>query len=111
MTENKETDKKETDKKETENKETENKETENKGRLVEDVLKIIMNIIPENEVELIKDLDSYDKSLFNKAPELRRSGECWIPFINILDLHIPNIVDEWHVKIRDILNNENSNND
>ena len=85
--------------------------TENKGRLVEDVLKIIMKIIPTNEVELIKDLNNYDKSLFNKAPEVRRGADCWIPFINILDLHIPNIVDEWHIKIRDVLNNDNANND
>lgn len=88
-----------------ENQETENQETENKGRLVEDVLKIIMNIIPTNEVELIKNLGNFDKSLFYKSPELRRSADCWIPFINILDFHIPNVVDEWHIKIRDILNN------
>ena len=81
-----------------------NKET---GRLVEDILKEILKIIPSSEENLIHDLYNFKLSLHNKAPEVQRGSDCWIPFVNILNLHIPLIKDEWHIIIKDILLNKN----
>jgi hypothetical protein len=77
-----------------------------KGRLVEDVLKKVLEVIPSNEIELIKELNLYYRSLDNKAPEIRRAAEGWIPFINILNYFIPNKVEDWHITIKDILENK-----
>lgn len=76
-----------------------------KGRFVEDVLKQVLEVIPSCEVELIRELDLFKQSLHNKAPEIRRAAECWEPFINILNYCIPYKVEEWHFKIKDILEN------
>lgn len=81
-----------------------NKET---GRIVEDILREIMKIIPTSEVELIHALNKFKFSLHNKAPEVQRGSDCWIPFIDILNLHIPIIKDDWHILIKDILLNKN----
>ena len=75
------------------------------GRFVEDVLKQVLEVIPSCEAELIKELYLFKESLHNKAPEMRRSSECWQPFINILNYFIPNKEEEWHIKIKDILEN------
>jgi hypothetical protein len=77
-----------------------------KGRLVDDILKKVLEFVPYDEAGLIKELNLYYKSLDNKAPEIRRGSECWIPFINILNYFIPNIVEDWHIVIRDILENK-----
>jgi hypothetical protein len=77
-----------------------------KGRFVDDILKKVLEVIPSDEVNLRKELNLYFRSLDNKAPEIRRAAECWIPFINILNYFIPDKVEDWHMKIRDILENK-----
>ena len=78
-------------------------ETE-KGRLVEDVLKKIMTLIPDSEEKLINELNKFKLDLNYCAPEIQRGPECWIPFINILNFFIPKKEEEWQLRIRDILN-------
>ena len=78
-----------------------------KGRLVEDVLKEIMKIIPNSEEKLIKELNNFNSlTLYYSAPEIQRGPECWVPFIDILNFFIPKKEEEWQLKIRDILNNK-----
>jgi len=74
-----------------------------KERLVEDVLDKILQIIPISETKLIYDLNNYKNSLHNKAPEIRRTPDCWIPFINILNYHISEIKETWQIEIRNVL--------
>ena len=83
------------------------------NRSVIDVIKLVAQIIPENETELIVELSKYVKSLFNKAPELLIGAECWIPFINILNQYIPDMKEVWHIQIDELLkhNKTDINND
>ena len=74
-------------------------------RSVLDIIKQILNIIPENEIQLINELNKYVKTLYNKAPELLKSADCWMPLIHILNYYIPDIIEEWHIKIDNLLKN------
>lgn len=74
-------------------------------RSVIDVIKLLTNIIPKNEIELINELNKYVKTLYNKAPELLKSSDCWIPFIHILNYYIPDIIEDWHIQIDNLLKN------
>jgi hypothetical protein len=74
-------------------------------RSVIDVIKLLSNIIPRNETELINELNKYVKSLYNKAPELLKGTECWLPFIHILNYYIPDITEDWHIQIDILLKN------
>ena len=74
-----------------------------KGRLVEEVLSQIIKIIPETEILLIRDLNTFRDSLHNKAPEMRRAADCWVPFLDLLNYYIPYKKDAWHLQINDIL--------
>lgn len=65
-------------------------EQEPKGRLVSDVLRKIMPLIPTSETKLLDVLNKFKQDLSYKADELERGPECWIPFINILNHYIPN---------------------
>jgi hypothetical protein len=78
-------------------------ETKKEGRLVDEVLKEIMKVIPESEDKLINALNKFKSNLNYEAPEIRRGPECWIPFIQILNFYIPIKENEWQLKIRDIL--------
>jgi hypothetical protein len=73
-------------------------------RLVNEIIRVVIEIIPESETTLINELKNYKKTLFNQAPESLSGSYCWIPFINILNNHINDIKEEWQIKIRDILN-------
>jgi len=75
-----------------------------KGRLVDDVLEQIIKIIPVDETKLIDNLNKFKSSLFNKSPEVKRGADCWVPFINLLNFHIPHIKDEWQIEIKNIIN-------
>ena len=54
-----------------------------KNRLVVDVIKVVVKIIPKSETNLINELNHYKKCMFNQAPEVLSSAYCWIPFLNI----------------------------
>lgn len=78
------------------------------SRSVYDVIKTVLEIVPENETSLISDLNKYETKLSYKAPEVLTGSDGWIPLINILNLHIPLIKEEWQIKIREILKNNES---
>ncbi len=77
-------------------------------RKVTDVYKQISPIIPtDNSGEkLNNELKVYIESLWNMAPEELMGNYCWGPFINILNSHITEIKDPWHLKIQEILLNK-----
>jgi len=73
-------------------------------RSVFDVLKQVMEVIPDTEVNLIKALIKFkDKELYYMAPELLIGGEAWEPFIYILNNFIPDKNEKWQIEIKDIL--------
>lgn len=74
-------------------------------RSVIDIIKQVVNIVPTNEIELINELNKYTRTLYNKAPELLKGSDCWFPLIHILNYYIPDIKEEWHIKIDNLLKN------
>lgn len=77
-------------------------------RDIYDVYEIIDSYIPYEYNELKKDLKDYIDSIWNQAPEVRRSSDTYIPFANILIKYIPNISDlqpndeKWKYNIKNI---------
>ena len=78
------------------------------GRFIEDVHKKILEQIPSNQIEFREELQNYIDSLWNIAPEVRRSSHTYIPYFNIMSKYIPNITElkdsdpEWWFECRDI---------
>lgn len=75
-------------------------------RNIENILNEVMEYIPEEETALLEDLNNFKKGLCYKAPELRNSCICWLPFQNILNFHITSFEEEWKVKIKKIFNDD-----
>lgn len=74
------------------------------ARCVEEILIKVKELIPNSETKLLEELNNFQFSLRNKAPEVKKGSYCWIPFINILNFYIPNIVEKWQIEIRNIIN-------
>lgn len=74
-------------------------------RDIEDVHLKILSIIPEENNELKVELEKYIKSMWNKAPEVRKGSETFILYTNILCKHIPEFDTQWKIQVRDIFNN------
>jgi hypothetical protein len=63
-------------------------------RDIVDVYKKIDEIIPFDYIEFKQSLKYYiENYIWNKAPEVRRSKETHIPFLNILLKYIPNLFE------------------
>ena len=75
------------------------------SRSVIDVANQILEIIPDKEYTLKRDIRKYIESQFNKAPEVLRGSICWIPFSHILNKHVDVFDEDWKIHIRDIVNN------
>lgn len=73
------------------------------GRLVTDIIIIILEKIPNTERELLRRLQNYYHSLWNKAPESLKSRDGWDPFVNILNSFIPVMHTDWHMEIYNIV--------
>jgi hypothetical protein len=70
----------------------------------DELLRILLEIIPEDEVDLRNDLSKVTKDWWNVAPELRVNSEYFVPFIPVLSAHISIFDMEWKVKVRDTFN-------
>uniref|UniRef100_A0A6C0HGM2 Uncharacterized protein n=1 Tax=viral metagenome TaxID=1070528 RepID=A0A6C0HGM2_9ZZZZ len=79
--------------------------TEMSSRSVIDVANQILVIIPDKEYMLKKEIVKYCESISNKAPEILRGSICWIPFVNILNIHVSVFDEEWKIRARNIINN------
>ena len=74
-------------------------------RSVFTVLMEILLIIPESEKLIIEGLNKFKTDLDYKAPELLVGGDCWLDFIQLLNHLIPNISEDWQIKIKNVLSN------
>ena len=61
------------------------------NRCVSEIIDKILRYIPITEAELRGEILTYKNSLWNKAPELLRTGECWAPLQIILNKNIQEI--------------------
>jgi len=84
------------------------------SRMIDNVYKSMLIIIPDSEVELHKELKEFISTLFYKAPEFRKSTEVYIIYFNILLKYIPKYFilndsdPQWMFKCRDIFANISS---
>ena len=65
-------------------------------RDIVDVYDKIIKVIPDENTEFKNELKKYVKTLWNKAPEVRRGPETFMPFANILLTYVPNILNLTH---------------
>jgi hypothetical protein len=75
------------------------------SRSVTDIIPKLFEIIPSQEIDLINSLNQFNDTLWNKAPEILKSQEYWIPLQNILNFHLNNIDNKWKEKLVKIFNN------
>jgi len=74
-----------------------------------DVVKVIPQLlekIPYEEVELRRDIEEYNCSLFNQAPEVRVTAYCWIPLQTILQKRVTVIDAAWKKELLSLFNGE-----
>ena len=74
------------------------------GRCIVDIIDQLLHVIPDEELYLKNILTDYKISLWNKALEVKRSRECWLPLKNILEQHITNLEDDWKKQLFNIFN-------
>jgi len=72
------------------------------SRSIKDIIEQILDVIPESENVLIAEIKEYRDGLFNQAPELMRASQFWVPVQHILARNIPDIDNEWKVKVQRI---------
>ena len=77
------------------------------GRDVGDVIIKLMEIIPDSEEKLKSEISEFYNTLWNKAPELRRSYVFWKPLGEILNNNIAVFDAEWKTTLLETFNNNN----
>lgn len=75
------------------------------SRCVSEIIDKILNCIPTVEEQLRIEILTYQNSLWNKAPELLRTTECWAPLQIILNKNIQEIEADWKSNVLRIYNN------
>ena len=75
------------------------------ARDVTKVISELIKFIPAEETVLLHEIKTYKDSLWNQAPELKRSSHCWIPLQEILQRNIVDIDTEWKKSLLEIFNN------
>lgn len=75
-------------------------------RDIEYVHNQIIFYIPDEKVELKNSLNNYIDSIWNLAPEIRKSAGGFVPYINILVKHLNenDANKDWNIKIKNIIN-------
>lgn len=82
------------------------------SRFIEDVHEQIIRCIPEEEADFRLELNDYINSTWNKAPEVRKSAETFIPYYYILSKYISSFSElneaepKWKFDIIDIFCNK-----
>jgi hypothetical protein len=69
-----------------------------------EIIAKVLEVIPEDEKVLINSLNKYLDKLAFMPPEYLFCYHSWGPFANILNKNIPDVKEEWQIKIRDIIN-------
>lgn len=68
------------------------------------LLRLLLDVIPEDQVALRKELKETIEPWWNIAPELRMNDEYWHPIAVVLQSHDDESDVEWRVKVRNIYN-------
>ena len=76
------------------------------NRSVVHIIVQLLEIIPDSEEKLRKEIKEYNDSLWNQAPELLKRGHCWIPLQQIMNNNITEIDTDWKKKTVMLFNNE-----
>ena len=76
------------------------------ARNIIDVIPLMLEIIPKEEVGLINDILKFEDKLEYQPPEVLNSATVWIPLQQILKYHISNIDSQWKINLRVLFNNE-----
>jgi len=74
------------------------------SRCVSEIIDKMLNCIPTVEEQLRVEILTYQNSLWNKAPELLRTSECWAPLQIILNKNIQEIDADWKNNLLRIYN-------
>jgi hypothetical protein len=69
------------------------------------VINQLLNIIPNEENDIRQALITYSDSLWNQAPEARRTRVSWQPLMIILNNYIHIIDTDWKRNMVNIVNN------
>jgi len=69
------------------------------------VINQLLGAVPREQTVLLDALTNYRDSLWNQAPEARRTAELWRPFMALLNHHIPHIDTDWKQNMVNIVNN------
>jgi threonyl-tRNA synthetase len=77
-----------------------------KPRDIQDVIFSILEVIPETEIKLRKELEKFSNKMIYKPPEMINCNENWLLFANVLNRNIPHIKEEWQIKIQKIVNQQ-----
>lgn len=77
-----------------------------KPRDIQDVIYSILEVIPETETKLLKELEKFSNKMIYKPPEMINCNDNWLLFANVLNRNIPHIKEEWQIKIQKIVNQE-----
>lgn len=77
-----------------------------KPRDIQDVIYSILEVIPETETKLRKELEKFSNKMIYKPPEMINCNDNWLLFANVLNRNIPHIKEEWQIKIQKIVNQE-----
>jgi len=64
----------------------------------------ILEVIPKDQEKLITSLNKYFDKLEFMPPEYLFGYYSWGPLGDILNKNIPEVKEEWQIKIRDIIN-------
>jgi len=75
-----------------------------KPRDVVDVINQMLEVIPISQTLLINELQIYKESIWNKAPEVRKTRNCFLPVQNLLSRHILFIDEDWKLEVLHIFN-------
>ena len=80
--------------------------SQSEPRDVYEICDKILNLVPDTEEELIYQLIRFRETLWNQAPELRKSAIFWKPLTNILERNITSFNEEWQKKILKLFNGQ-----
>lgn len=78
---------------------------ESEPRDVYSVSEEIIKIVPDSETELLYELRKFNDTLWNQAPELRKTAEFWTPLGRILEKNITSFHEEWQKNVLKLFNN------
>ena len=74
------------------------------ARDIFEIIAKILVLIPKEEVQLITSLNKYLDKLEFMPPEYLFGYYAWKPLADILNKNIPDIKEDWQIKIRVIMN-------